>query len=162
MDVISEPDAGTTMIVHLPRPDDPDLLGADDKSEAGIVPGSGTVLIVDDEEGVRTVASGILRQAGYAVHLAESGEAGVRLFHEKRGAIDAVLLDMSMPGMSGLEVFEALRAIDPGVPVLISSGFSLDIKIKKAMDLGARGFVQKPYSARVLTEKMGDAVSLRG
>ncbi len=158
IDVISEPGTGTTMIIYLPEPDGSSDAAADDRESDEIVRGSGTVLVIDDEKGVRTVASGILREAGYRVIMAEGGEEGVGIYRENQKEIDVVLLDLSMPVMSGLDVFRVLQEVNSGVKVLITSGFSLDIKIKKALDLGVKGFVQKPFSTRLLTERVSECM----
>jgi CheY-like chemotaxis protein len=83
-----------------------------------------TVLIVDDDEGVRLSVAAILRARQYRTLLAADGAEAVALFREQQAAIDAVILDLSMPGLSGREVLAQIRAIRPDVPVIIASGYA--------------------------------------
>jgi len=101
----------------------------------------GTVLVVDDEEGIRRMAARILRRAGYEVILAADGDQALALFDEQ--AIDVVLLDVSMPQRSGAEILTELRRRRPGLPVLLSSGHSEDTA-RKGIEQPT-GFVGKPY-----------------
>jgi two-component system cell cycle sensor histidine kinase/response regulator CckA len=155
LSVESAPGAGTTVRVLFPSaatmPESDEgprpVAGSDDAREGG------TILVVDDEEGVRRVVGRTLERAGYRVLLAEDGPRGVELFRTQRGGIDAVLLDLTMPDMNGHQVLEALRNVDPAVRVILSSGFS-------ELDLAARGeaaagvFLQKPYLASELIGKV--------
>ncbi len=106
--------------------------------------GAGTVLIVDDEEPIRSVARRALERAGYRVLDAPDGAKAMHLFRAHLGEIGAVVLDLTMPVMDGRQVLKHLRAINPDVRVVLSSGFS-------EHDLSARGetgdelFLQKPY-----------------
>jgi CheY-like chemotaxis protein len=96
----------------------------------------------------------MLEQCGYGVVCAGSGPAGIKLFENDPSGIDAVLLDLSMPGMSGLETYEKLRAVNPSVKILLTSGIIEDEQVRKAMERGIKGFIQKPYSAGDLSRKM--------
>ncbi|MCA8979607.1 MAG: response regulator, partial [Planctomycetes bacterium] len=87
-------------------------------------PFRGTVLIVDDESFVRTVARRILEHAGCRVHTAEDGAAGLATFAQHREEIDAVVLDLSMPRISGADVLAELRRLSPELPVVVTSGFA--------------------------------------
>ncbi|MDX8405674.1 MAG: ABC transporter substrate-binding protein [Mariprofundus sp.] len=114
----------------------------------------GTVLLVDDEAAVRDVAGQMLARAGIHVLKAEDGEAGVELFRKHADDISLVLLDLTMPKMDGEEVFHALQAIRPGVPVLLSSGFSESEAIERLQQHGLAGFVRKPYTRKTLLAKI--------
>jgi len=120
-------------------------------------PCSGTVLVVDDEPAVRTLAQLILEQSGYTVLVAEDGREAVELFRRNAGAICAVLLDMTMPVMSGGEAFRLIREIRPDVPIVVSTGYSAET----TRELFAAGtvvaFVQKPYTAARLVERIRTA-----
>jgi PAS domain S-box-containing protein len=157
--VQSAPGAGTTVRVLFPSAaimpeadEGPRPAGGSDNVREG-----GTILVVDDEEGVRRVAGRTLERAGYSVLLAEDGPRGVELFRTRRGGIDAVLLDLTMPDMNGHQVLEALRNLDPAVRVILSSGFS-------ELDLASRGeaavgvFLQKPYLASELIGKVKEVL----
>ena len=85
-----------------------------------------TLLLIDDEEAVRDMVGEVLEQEGVSVLRAEDGARGVALFRDQRERVDLVLLDLSMPGLSGEETFRRLREIDPGVPVILSSGYDHD------------------------------------
>jgi two-component system nitrogen regulation response regulator NtrX len=103
-----------------------------------------SILIVDDEAGVRAALAGILGDEGYAVEAVESGEDGLAALEARR--YDLVLLDVWLPKMDGLETLERLRAIDPEVPVVVISGHGSIETAVKAVRMGARDFVEKPLS----------------
>ncbi len=83
-----------------------------------------------------------------------SGLRALEIYRQERDRIDLVILDMLMPGMGGAETFQKLKGIDPGVRVLLSSGYSLDGEAQQVMAAGARGFIQKPYRLAVLSHKV--------
>lgn len=113
-----------------------------------------TVLIVDDEETVLEVGSEILKSLGYNPLLAAGGEEAVALFRDHADRIDAVLLDMIMPGMSGGETFDRIKEIAPSVKVLLSSGYSLNEQASSILAQGCDGFIQKPYHTADLAGKL--------
>jgi CheY-like chemotaxis protein len=119
------------------------------------------VLFVDDEDMVLRVGTRMLERLGFRVLRAAGGEAAIDIFRDRADDIDLVLLDMVMPGLSGSQVFEALREIDPDVDVLLSTGYSIDDRAADVLRRGCRGYVQKPYSIATLAEKI-DAVLARG
>jgi len=106
---------------------------------------SGTVLLVDDEEVVRDMVGEVLEHEGFEVLRAEDGSRGVALFRAERDRIDVVLLDLSMPGLSGEETFRRLRDLEPGVLVILSSGYDQDEARGRFGAAGPAGFIQKPY-----------------
>jgi len=116
----------------------------------------GTVLVVDDEAGVRDVARRMLEREGVTVLLAEDGEAGVALFTLHADTISAVLLDLTMPKMGGEEVFHAIRNIRSDIPVLLSSGFSESEAVERLKQFGLKGFVRKPFTRDALLQKISD------
>ena len=95
------------------------------KPEPETVKGSGTVLLVDDEEVIVEVASGMLKLLNYTVLTARSGSEALSLFTEQRERIDLVILDMIIPDMDGAQIFHRLKGIAPEVKVLLASGYSL-------------------------------------
>ena len=116
-------------------------------------PGNGqAILVVDDEEILRVVARAALEQAGYVVLEAEDGPRALEVFRRERVRIAAILLDVNMPGQSGEETFQDLRALDPNVPVVFSSGSISEMKGVLLTGRGAKAFLHKPYSARELTD----------
>ena len=118
----------------------------------------GLVLVVDDEPAVLETIASILDEAGVPWAAASDGEAAVRLFRERAAHIRLVLLDLSMPGLSGEETFEALREIDPTVRVLLSSGYSEAEATRRFVGRGLAGFLQKPYRPGSLIEAVRRAL----
>ncbi len=86
---------------------------------------------------------------------------GVALFEARRGEIDAVLLDMSMPRMGGEEAFRRMRALDPGVRVVLTSGYNEQHATSRLVGKGLAGFVQKPYRPQELVRALKEAIASR-
>jgi len=135
------------------------LPGAARSSEVGGErPPARTVLAVDDESTVLALARDILEMHGYRVLTARNGEEALRVFREKAAAIDLVLLDLTMPVMGGRECFKHMKAIDPRVRVLVSSGFSAESTASEMMSEGAVAYVQKPYDVDALARIVRQAL----
>jgi PAS domain S-box-containing protein len=128
-------------------------------TQQAVVRGSGVVLIVDDEQVVRDTARKALEHSGYEVLLAGSGIEAIDLFKCHPDQIDLVILDLSMPGMSGEEAMPELKKIRPKAKVLISSGYSETQAMRLFKGQEVCGFVQKPYTAASLTEKVRFALA---
>lgn len=120
---------------------------------------SGRILVVDDEEMVRRLAQAMLIRLGYEVVTAAHGAEAVEIYRNAVEPFDLVLLDMIMPGMDGRECYLALKAIDPAVRAVISSGFSQEGATQEIMAEGVRGFVQKPYRLSELSAVISAALS---
>src|SRR5437899_4405959 len=103
-----------------------------------------SILVVDDEAGVRSSLAGILGDEGYAVETLESGEAALTALENRR--YDLLLLDVWLPGMDGLEVLARVRTLDPEVPVVVISGHGSIETAVKAVRMGAQDFVEKPLA----------------
>ncbi|HTM88643.1 MAG TPA: response regulator [Terriglobales bacterium] len=116
--------------------------------------GDESILVVDDEDTVRQTAKSALESYGYKVVVAANGKEGVRLFEELAGEIDAVVLDMTMPVMSGEEALARLKSIRPDIPVVLSSGYEEADATRRFTGKGLAGFIQKPYAAAGLAEKI--------
>src|SRR5690606_10366501 len=110
----------------------------------------GTVLVVDDEPLLRRAARQILEHFGYTAPEAEDGLAAVEVFRKHAAEISIVLLDMTMPGLSGIETFHELHRIDPDVAVVLSSGFNELEATRKFSGEKLAAFLQKPYTAEQL------------
>jgi len=118
----------------------PDVAAPPARGRAGA-----TVLVIDDEPVVRGMVGEILAHEGCVVLDAEDGASGIALFRENREQVDIVLLDLSMPGLSGEQTFGRLREIDPGVRVILSSGYDQHEAAARFTAAGPAGFIQKPY-----------------
>jgi two-component system cell cycle sensor histidine kinase/response regulator CckA len=122
--------------------------------------GAGVILIIDDEEVVRGTAKAALEHYGYTVHVAENGPAGISLFHDLLDKVSMVLLDLTMPEMSGEETFDRLKQIHADVPIIISSGYDESEASRRFIGKGVSGFLKKPYTAETLAERTNVALSL--
>lgn len=122
------------------------------------MPGPVTVLVVDDEEALCNLIRDALARRGYRVLVATSGMEGVRLYREHARQVQLVILDMVMPGMDGKAVFDALLAIDPGVRVLVSSGYMDEGTAASILRRGVAGFLRKPYTLRELVDAVHAAL----
>jgi signal transduction histidine kinase/ActR/RegA family two-component response regulator len=112
--------------------------------------GSGTILVIDDEDFVLRMARDTLERLGFDVETAATGVDGLEIFAARHPDIRAVLLDLTMPGMSGPETFTRLKRINPGVAVILSSGFNEVEVVQHFKDNDLASFVQKPYTAAQL------------
>lgn len=154
IDVDSTPGEGTAFHIHLPAyTGTAPYLSV--KSEGKRIKTSGNkILLVDDEEILREVSKELLIECGYEVILAKSGQDAIYLYREHFAGIDVILLDMSMPGMSGDEVYRKLKADFPDIRVLISSGSEVDNRIAEMLKDRNIGFIKKPYSIQDLSDSI--------
>ncbi len=157
--VSSRPGKGTTFQVLFPASHATASLLPGDSIPAKPWRGTGTVLVVDDEELVRTLAGGMIERAGFAVLKANDGDEAVRLYHQHAKEIVCVLLDLTMPKMSGEDTFQELRRINPAVRVILSSGFSEEGATERFAGGGLAGFIQKPYELDRLIVTLREAVA---
>jgi CheY-like chemotaxis protein len=121
-----------------------------------MVNGTETVLLVDDEEIVIGVGKQMLERLGFSVLVARNGQEAVDVCKDNPEEIDLVLLDMIMPGLEAGDTYDQLKAINPAIKVILSSGYSLDQKAGDIMDRGCNGFIQKPFNMKILEEKIGE------
>ena len=120
-----------------------------------------TILVVDDEESVRTFIGAALGAAGFRVIVSKSGWESLSICREHDGPIDLAILDVVMPGMNGGELREQLLLLIPGIPVLFISGFpSLDIE-RYGISTGSTQFLQKPFTASLLIQRSRDILESR-
>jgi CheY-like chemotaxis protein len=166
IDVQSEIGKGTTFHIYLPvkrsgkgaDPVEPQRLDP----EPSKAPSRGVILLVDDEEAVLKVATEILRKLGFHVLAAKDGEEALRLYRENRREIVLVILDIVMPGMGGSEVFQQLRETAPEVKILLCSGYSIQGEADRLVEMGASGFIQKPFSLQSLEQSINDIMESEG
>ncbi len=118
--------------------------------------GTGTILVVDDEDTVRTVAARILQSFGFKVITACDGQDAIEQFISARSEIVAVLMDLTMPNVDGEEAFRHLRLLQPDLRVLLMSGFNEQEAINRFIGKGLAGFLQKPFKPSELRTKLRD------
>jgi len=114
---------------------------------------SGTILLVDDEEGVLDIGSKWLKGLGYTVLKAEGGREAVETYEANRDNIDLVILDIIMPDMGGGKVYDRMKESNADVKVLLTSGCGID-EAKEILERGCNGFLQKPFSLQELSKKI--------
>jgi PAS domain S-box-containing protein len=157
----SEPGRGSTFRVLFPARSRPAAeVAAPIGTQTANVSGA-RVLVIDDDATVRQVTRRILELAGFSVVLAASGREGLRHYSEEPG-VSVVLLDLTMPEMDGEETFRLLREKDPGVRVVITSGFSKQDTAERFPGTGLAGFIQKPYRPGELIEAIAQALGGEG
>lgn len=110
-----------------------------------------SVLVVDDDPGVRLLVSEFLLRQGYEILTASDGAEGLRIFRSRRREIALVFLDVSMPVMGGVEAFFELRQIDPAVRVLFASGDTSEERAQALLRAGAAVFLHKPFTLGALS-----------
>jgi PAS domain S-box-containing protein len=155
--IYSEPGKGACVKVYLPLAATPDKERKPEPATTELK-GTETILIVDDEPAILSMAGRIIQEYGYRALLAASGVEAVEIMHREKQSVALVVLDMIMPGMDGRQTFEALKTVHPGVKILISSGYSIDGDARALLKKGAAGFVQKPYNFADLLKAMREAL----
>jgi len=160
----SQPGAGTTFRVYLPAVEREEnrtnrLVWKPDNG--GPKGGTETILMVDDEDMVLAMGSDSLRQEGYSVLTASNGQDALDIFQEHRDRLALVTLDLIMPEMGGKKCLQELLRIDPRARVLIVSGQADENIVRDVMELGASGFVKKPYQLNELLSKMREIIDAR-
>jgi CheY-like chemotaxis protein len=141
----SEPGLGTTIKVYLPLSVRPArIVGT--KIRPRIVGGKETVLIAEDDPGVRQALERSLLEHQYSVISAASGEEAFREFVARTASVDVVIMDLVMPGLGGLAAYERIRSLSATVPVVFTSGYSAEAARISALEDPRADFVAKPYS----------------
>lgn len=158
IEVSSEPKEGSTFSIYLPIHEiNENIINKTEKNE-NIETGSGVILVIDDESFIRETTKKMLEKCGYTVYLAGDGEEGIEIYKEKRQEINLVLLDMSMPKISGKETYEEIKKINPNTKVIITSGYKLDNITSDTIKLDKTFFLQKPYSMVELSKKVKELI----
>ena len=151
--VASEIGRGTTFTVFLPTTGKSPKAVSESIEERDLS-GKELILVVDDEADIRYFVRDILLEYGYRVLLAEDGQQAIDLYRQQPDAIDLVILDMMMPRLGGKETFQRLQQINPEVKALLSTGYSQNEMVQEVLTAGAEGFIQKPYRASELLQRL--------
>jgi PAS domain S-box-containing protein len=157
IDVESERGKGSVFYVYLPATDrrSASAINGSRKPEPGI----GTILLVDDEEAVLEVTAQMIERLGYTVIRAGSGREALERYRQDPYAVSLVILDMIMPEMGGGEVFDRLKKLNPGVKVLLASGYSMQGQAREIINRGCIGFIQKPFTLEDLSIRLTGILS---
>lgn len=155
--VYSERGVGTLFSLYIPVNQVESVTTPNRQNE--IIKGTGTVLLVDDEEILRIAGRAMLNKMGYDVLLAENGCEALKIFSSNHNKIDVVLSDMIMPQMNGTELFYELKQIDASCNVIISSGFTKNESLTTLKKMGLSGFIQKPYTISELSKSLYDVLN---
>ncbi len=153
IEVESEPGQGSRFRIYFPQ-------AKGEVEQLPPVPGDATpvgletVLLVEDEPGVRALAETVLRKLGYKVVVADSGEAALRMWEDKRSSIDVLLTDVIMPQMSGGELAHKLREMNPRLKILFMSGYTDDMIASHGVLAGETQLIQKPFTAEALGRRL--------
>ena len=159
IDVYSEPGHGSTFKLYFPVSGEVGAAVEEEIQRLEADTAGAMVLVVDDEEPLRKLSKEILESAKYNVIIASDGEEAVRLFEENKGVVKLVILDLIMPGLGGHDTYKRIRAIDPSVKVLLSSGFSRAVGLGWTREKGVAGFIEKPFRVRVLLRRVKEALA---
>ena len=152
--VYSEPGRGTTFKIYLPRVDEAVAGEPLAQVEPEAVGGKETVLVAEDDPSVRAVVADVLTQKGYRVLRAPDGQAALEMAGSHPGAIDLLVTDIVMPGMTGRELAEALAAARPGVLLLYMSGYTDDAVVRHGVLEAGVPYIQKPFTPSALAAKV--------
>lgn len=152
--VESQPGGGTTFTIHLP------VYGGDSDTvqpapqEARPAGGTESILVADDDEGIRDLLAGVLRKAGYKVQLAVDGDDAWRQWEQNGSSYDALVLDVMMPGMSGVSVLQKVRASQPTIPCVLASGYSEEAQHEAIVTDDITGYLAKPFRGDALLKEL--------
>ncbi|MBN2326245.1 MAG: PAS domain-containing protein [Candidatus Omnitrophica bacterium] len=166
IDFTSEYGVGTTFNVYLPASRRSEEVDAVEQENTGRIDlqgnvdlqgrvdlqGNECILIVDDEETILHLAKEVLEENGYGVLLAKDGQQGLDLYFQERDRIDLILLDLSMPKVSGREFLKKTQNTDSSIKIIVSSGYSSSVDVSSLKNLGVCGMLSKPYYPRDLLD----------
>jgi len=159
--VYSEVGRGTTFKVYLPRVETPASAPPSRPGRSAMPRGSETVLLVEDEDGVRALTRHVLRGCGYTVLEARDGAEAIRVAQAHTGRIDLLTTDVVMPRMGGREVADRVSAIHPGIKLLFLSGYTDDAVVRHGILEAQVAFLQKPFTPTSLATKVRDVLDGR-
>jgi CheY-like chemotaxis protein len=157
IDVKSKENQGTQFRIYLPVCEEK----ADkilEKTE-NMVSGTGTLLIVDDEEMIRQTLRGMLENLNYKVIFANNGKSALNIYKSKKDQIDAILMDIQMPVMDGVEAAEEILKINPEARIVFTSGYAEARSFNKLRKMGYQLFLKKPYKITNLADIIQKALT---
>ena len=154
VEVTSAAGRGTTVAIYLPHADSPGDAVADDHAQGQALGGVETVLVVEDDPGVRHVVAQVLRHRGYVALEADDARDALRIGRDHPGNIHLLLSDVVMPGMTGTQLADQMAVLRPGIRVMLMSGYSGDMIAERGALKPGTVFVQKPISALALAQKV--------
>ncbi|MEA2084320.1 MAG: response regulator [Thermodesulfobacteriota bacterium] len=154
INVYSEKNHGSVFNIYLPAIE-PDVTIQDSLPDNGkVMRGEGTILLIDDEQIILDVGVDILNSLGYQILPALGGHDAIDIYQAHHNQIDLVILDMVMSGMNGKITYKALKKINPGVKVIIASGYNINGDVTELLEKGANDFIQKPFTIKELSCKI--------
>lgn len=155
IDIESELDKGSLFTIYFPE--EIEKMPSEDKALA-IEGGNETILVADDEPNIRTILKALLTDLGYNVLLAENGLETIDIIRSKGDEIKLVILDIVMPGMSGFEAFSNIKALNPEIKIIVSTGYAREESIDDLLRQGANSLIRKPYHATTIAKTIRDVL----
>jgi signal transduction histidine kinase len=149
--------AGTTAEIYLPLAENVEQKASETPQK--IPRGNGRILLVDDEEIVRNVASEMIQMQGYSVIVSSDGKDALEYYKDHFREIDLVVLDIVMPRLGGYDCFMGMKAVNPAVKAFAFSGYVINDEVNKMLEQGAVGFVQKPFDIKSFSKAIHDALA---
>jgi|GEM_PF-4750325 len=156
--VYSEVEMGTTFKLYFPRVDAPPEKTEQQRIAEKHARGSETVLLVEDEDGVRALTSAVLRKAGYKILEAVNSATAMKFCHEHTGTIDLLLTDVVLQQSSGRELSIQIKALRPNIKILFMSGYTDDVVLHRGVVSAESDFLQKPFTTSDLAKKVRDVL----
>jgi PAS domain S-box-containing protein len=160
LQVTSAPGEGSTFRISFPTVEEPVILAAEEPKASATAVAGGTILVVDDEKIVLRIAQTTLEMRGYRVVTASDGREAIEQV-ERHPEISLVLLDLTMPVMGGEEAIDRIVAAQPGIRVIVSTGYDHREAVARFSQKQVTAFLQKPYTSRQLAEKVQFALAPR-
>jgi signal transduction histidine kinase len=149
--------AGTTAEIYLPLAENVEQKASEAPHE--IPRGNGRILLVDDEEIVRNVASEMIQMLGYSVIVSSDGRDALEYYKGHFREIDLVVLDIVMPRLGGFDCFMGMKAVNPAIKAFAFSGYVINDEVNKMLKQGALGFVQKPFDVKSFSKAIQEALA---
>lgn len=154
IDVSSEVGVGSIFQVYLPARFDQPAEDASDTTKMALSPGTETILMADDDEHVGNMGKVFLSRLGYKVIFAHDGQEAVEIYRQRRDEIAVILLDMTMPKLTGRQTIQKILEINPKAKIILASGYTSEGTSEELMRVGASGFLEKPYTIFILSQML--------